>query len=553
MHDVFGITLSLLAAITITSFTARIKYLPKVTIFLLIGILFGPSVLNLLKIQAIDDLFILKEFAHGIMIFIIGQEFTLTQIKKTEKKVFGVSFYEITITLVLVGSGFYLITGSISKSLLAAIIATATAPVSTLVVLREQAAEGKLTTYIKGMTGINNLIALIAFILLYPLIHSIDFSSSVEILRTKLFISLFTVFASTFCGIILGILMALWEVREHKDANKVFIVFVALLLAISFTKMFYLNELIIFFFMGIAYANSTVKKSELKELVQKVDLPFYVLFFILTGAYLPLREIKTMSIYVAAYVILRTAGKYLGIKLGCQRRKLGDRFNRLLPLTMFSHETIAIGLTAFALSVSGTQLKSFTSVILASIVFFEMMGPVLLKYAVSKSGESPIGNVVSTRGRAPYTSIKEVIKEIFMSIGILKTKQMSIASGLVRDKSALHETADFKRVLKFVEHSPYDAFPVVNEQGYFIGAISYFDIKDVAFDPALIEIVRATDIARSDLYVRIDESIENIVEKFTQNHNAYLPVVEVTDEKPHFIGYLSRRDMMSKYLTAHKK
>jgi Kef-type K+ transport system membrane component KefB len=300
MDDVFGIAVAFAFCIIITNYSSRFKYLPKVTIYLIIGIITGHSVLNFISAQGVDSLYILKEFAHGIMIFIIGQEFTFAKIKKIEKKVFIASLYEIVITFSLVFAGLYLLSSNIYQSIFAGIIATATAPVSTLVVLREQASEGKLTTFIKGMTGISNLFALVLFISIFPLVNhlvSLPGSAAIKTAQVNLFAGIISVAGSIICGVVLGILISLWEVKEHKDANKVFVVFVAIIAAISLSKIFSLNDLIVFIIMGVSHANTTSKKNELKDLVQKVDLPFYVLFFILTGAYLPLKILSTLSIY----------------------------------------------------------------------------------------------------------------------------------------------------------------------------------------------------------------------------------------------------------------
>ncbi len=182
---------------------------------------------------------------------------------------------------------------------------------------------------------------------------------------------------------------------------------------------------------------------------------------------------------------------------------------------------------------------------LASVAVFELAGPVLVKIAVIRSGESTIANVMKSRSVKSRSSIGYVINEMLKSLGIIKQKEKNIQNSLIKDTSALHDYSKFNKVLKFIEHSHFDVFPVVNEQGYFVGAISYFDIQDIAFDPVLTDIVTAMDLMVPNLYVNIDQPIEKVIETFKEINNAFLPAVHFEDGKKHFVGYLSQRDILS--------
>ncbi len=546
MTPALSIGLSFLSCLIIANIASRFKFLPKVTIYIAVGIIFGPSLLNYISDKMVGNLYILKEVALGILLFTVGQEFTLQKIKKIEKKVILVSLFEILATLILVAGGLYLYTKNFSVSIFAGIIATATAPASTLIVLIDQSSDGKLTTYIKGMILINNLFALVMFILFFPFIFFVDFGSPPGGLGHNVLISLWEVFGSVIIGVCIGLIMALWEVKEHKDTNKVMLGFTAVIIAIGLTKVLNLVDMIVFLSIGITYANAAIGQSEMKGIVKKVELPFYVLFFILSGAALHISEIKTAGILGILYIALRTFGKYFGIRLGCNRRKLGKQFTNLLSISMFSHSAIAIGITGFIIVLTGTTFKSnLINVVLASVAIFELAGPVLVKIAVMRSGESTIANVMKSRSVKSRSSIRYVVREMLISLGIIKRKQKNIQNCLIKDTSALNDSTNFKKVLKFIEHSHFDVFPVVDDEGYFVGTISYFDIQDIAFDPFLTDIVTAVDLMVPDLYVDIDLQIEEVISTFKKTNNAFLPAIHIEDEKKHFVGYLSQRDLLS--------
>lgn len=545
MNPALSISIAFTASLFVTNFASRFKYLPKVTIYILVGVIMGPSLLHFIPEKLISNLYVIKELALGILLFTVGQEFTIQKIKKIERNVLGISFFEILFTFLLVGGGIYLFTKNFAFAAIAGIIATATAPASTLIVIINQSSEGKLSTYIKGMILINNLFALIIFILAFPFVYYIGFGSPSGGLLNSFYLSLWEIFGSIIIGVLIGFLLSLWEMKEHKDANKVLLGFTGVILAIGLTKLLNLVDMIVFLVVGITYANSSVGQSELKNLVKKIELPFYVLFFILSGAALHVKEIYHAGILGIAYIILRGIGKYFGIKFGCWRKKQNKSFSNQLSLSMFSHSAIAIGITAFLITSTGTKFSPLITFVLASIAFFEIIGPVLVKIMIIKSGESTIANVMKSRGHKAISSIKYVLKEIFISLGILKEKQKNISNSIIRDTSAIHETANYKKVLKFIEHSHYDVFPVVNNDGYFVGAISYFDIQDIAFDPYLTDIITAVDLMTSELYVNIDESIDKVIKCFKETNNAYLPAVHFSENKMHLIGLLSQRDVLS--------
>ncbi len=235
----------------------------------------------------------------------------------------------------------------------AGIIATATAPASTLIVLIDQSSDGKLTTYIKGMILINNLFALVIFILFFPFIYFADFGTPPGGLWHNVLLSIWEVFGSIIIGVAIGLIMALWEVKEHKDAHKIMLGFTAVIIAIGLTKVINLVDMIVFLAIGITYANASIGQSEMKGIVKRIELPFYVLFFILSGAALHVAEIKTAGLLGVLYVVLRAAGKYFGIHFGSKRRNMGKQFTNLLSISMFSHSAIAIGITGFILVLTG--------------------------------------------------------------------------------------------------------------------------------------------------------------------------------------------------------
>ena len=125
--------------------------LPAVTGYLIGGVLIGPYLLGRLGIEGIgftsmtkvEELKVISEVALGFIAFLIGNEFRVSQLRKTGKQALVIGVLQalaatFVVDVVLLGLHFampYKI--SISAVLTLGAIATATAPAATLMVINQ--------------------------------------------------------------------------------------------------------------------------------------------------------------------------------------------------------------------------------------------------------------------------------------------------------------------------------------------------------------------------------------------------------------------------------
>ncbi len=112
----------------------------------------------------------------------------------------------------------------------------------------------------------------------------------------------------------------------------------------------------------------------------------------------------------------------------------------------------------------------------------------------------------------------------------------------------IHDAAPFQEVLRLIAHSPYDRFPVVNGQDQFIGVIDYSDIRDMLFDPMLMRVVVAGDLAKAaPLRVRPTQTLGDVLTLFRAHQNiSYLPVVD-EQEPDRLLGMVSQNDVLAAF------
>ena len=143
-----------------------------------------------------------------------------------------------------------------------------------------------------------------------------------------------------------------------------------------------------------------------ETLVRRVMAPvleimplLFILFFCLAGAHLELKALPALGVIGIVYIIGRSAGLLSGAWLGATIGRADEKLRKYLGLGILSQAGVAIGL-ALIVNHEFAQLAeefdiehaayvgaSVLTTITATSVFFELIGPILTKFALEKAGE----------------------------------------------------------------------------------------------------------------------------------------------------------------------
>ncbi len=142
MNIVLKITIALAVGFIGGKFVGLLK-LPNVSGYLLIGLFLGSSFLNIVSLEDIKVLEIISELALAFIAFNIGSEFVVNDMKKYGKRIFWIAFGEVIGAIVLVFSVmFFIFRQDFAFSIVLASMSAATAPATTLLVIRQYKAKG---------------------------------------------------------------------------------------------------------------------------------------------------------------------------------------------------------------------------------------------------------------------------------------------------------------------------------------------------------------------------------------------------------------------------
>jgi Kef-type K+ transport system membrane component KefB/predicted transcriptional regulator len=481
--------------------------IPRVTGYLIVGLATGPSTGHLMGLPGLitpgqlNALVPVHDIILGLIVFTIGVSFNLGAIRKIGPLLFCVSGFEMGLTAFLVGFGTYVVCApSPLTAGFLAVIAITTAPAATQMVMREYQAEGPLSDTILPLIGINNLVAIIAFIMLQNRALSSDASFVAAIAQLLIPIGL---------GMVAGLVIAVMDQRLIRLVERQMLLLASMAIMTGIAVLLDVSAMLSALVSGAVAVNASPYSNRIIKDLSAIDYPLYVFFFIMAGAQLHLESLTQMGLIGGSYVVLRIIGKNIGCRVGASVARTSSIVKNWLGPAMLAQAGLAIGLVDIrAKDWPGTG-KALQTVVLASVVVFEGIGPLLTRISLVNAGEVTVLNLLVQRSPVGISEgFHDILNQFRNALGILpatpmkSSKEILVGHIMRRNVEVVSNKAPFDEVLKVIGHSRYDRLPVVNDQNELIGVIKYADIANTLFDPSLGNLVVADDIA-TDAYLKL--------------------------------------------------
>lgn len=382
--------------------------LPSIIGFMLFGVLLGPSVFNILSEQRAETLGFIPDVALGFVALSIGMELKFSALKKLGKSIIFIILLESFGALVLVFAALYLLTGNLVLSLLFGAIAPASAPAGTVAVIKEYKAKGSLTKALYAVVGFDDGLGIIIFGFAMAFAQGMLAQQagiqSASLLHT-IIEPLKEVGLSTVIGAIIAIIFVVLARRIPHADDLLILIFGFTLIICGLCVQLHLSLILTNMIMGMVIVNT--QSNSLVMRIQgrlSVLLPLlFILFFTIAGANLHINALPSLGLIGLVYVLARSAGLIGGSRLGARLGKADPMIRNYVGLGILSQAGVAIGLSlmikqnlknagplidASSSMHTGEQLGGIIiTTITATCIFFEIIGPILTKYALKKAGE----------------------------------------------------------------------------------------------------------------------------------------------------------------------
>lgn len=433
IQTLLSLAVCLFAGLMITRVLKPFK-LPDVTSYLIGGVLIGSFCLGRFlvggycfgfnpEVAPVESFTIICDVALGFIAFDIGNEFRLRDLKKTGKQATVIGIVQalvatVIVDAVLIGLHFILLSATgedmlpLTACLILGAIATATAPAATLMVVRQYKAKGELTDILLPIVALDDAVGLVVFAVSFGTAKAMQ--GGIVDVKSIVIEPILEIVLSLVLGAVLGWILSYIENLFHSHSNRLTLMIMFVLLTVALSKLefrvggirFGFSSLLTCMMLGTVFCNVCDCSEEMMERTEKWTKPLFVLFFVISGAELDL-SVFTKPIFVligVIYIISRSLGKYFGAMGSAKSVGCDNKIVKYLGITLLPQAGVALGMVSTVSSdamFAGTDVGGTVRfVVLFAVLVYEIVGPMLTKWALTKAGditEKPVGTTAQRK------------------------------------------------------------------------------------------------------------------------------------------------------------
>lgn len=383
----------------------RIRY-PRISGYIIVGMLLSPSILNVIPSQLIrEDLSVVTDIVLGVIAYLIGGSLSMERLKKLGKNIVTITPFEalgawIFVTLLILSLGHFVIKFDISNpnfyqtylpmAIIIGAISSATAPAAILAIIHEYRAKGTLTTTLLGVVALDDAFAIISFAIATSIATVLIIGVEALSLYQMLIVPMFDVVGSLLLGAGFG--FTLVYMSRFSKTRKTLLVTVLgmIMLSIGTAKFLGISSLLANMAMGFVIVNKMRPSEKMFAVISDIEDVIFAVFFTLAGAHFDLGVVKTAGILALLIVIGRFSGKFVGARIGATISQAPTVVRKYLGFALLPKAGVTIGLVLLTQQNSAFSIigNIMVNAILASVIINELIAPLLTKYALFKAGEA---------------------------------------------------------------------------------------------------------------------------------------------------------------------
>ncbi len=375
--------------------------LSRVTGYIVVGLVIGPSALGFLTDVEVDALRPFNRLAIALIALTAGGELNLRRLRGSFRSLLAITFVQTATILVLVfavvislRSHLPFTVGRSWNAVLAiaivfAAIAVASSPAVAIAVITDTRSKGPVSTTVLGVTVLKDVLVIVLFAIALSFAYTLlepggagQGSVALDLVRE--------IGGSIVVGAMSGAVIAayLHWVKQHL---VLFTIAMAWILA-EVALLLHLELLLMALTAGFVFENLLpVEGTRFVEALEAASLPLYAVFFSLAGAAVHLTELAAVWMWAFILVGTRAVAIYLGTALGARIGRAPDVVGRTAWGAFISQAGVALGMAELLsreFPTWGTELYGF---FVGMVAIHELAGPVLAKWTLDRAGEVGAG------------------------------------------------------------------------------------------------------------------------------------------------------------------
>ena len=364
------LSIILFAGFIMTRLTNTLN-LPKVSGYILAGILIGPCCLNFIPVAIIGHMGFVSDLALAFIAFGVGKFFKKEVLLRTGKKVIIITMFEALMAGFLVTIFVkFVFNLDWEFALVLGAIATATAPASTMMTINQYKAKGEFVDTLLQIVALDDVVCLFAFSIVSAIANG---RAANGVNANDIIIPLVFNFLAILFGFFCGYFLSRLLIPSRSKDNRL-ILAIAMLLGISgICAAVNISPLLSCMVFGAAYINLTEDKKLFRQ-INNFTPPVMSIFFIVSGMNLDLKVLQTVGVIGVSYFVIRIIGKYLGTYISCMVTGMSREIRNYMGLALIPQEGVAIGLVFLGQRLLPPETGDLMlAIILSSSVLYETL------------------------------------------------------------------------------------------------------------------------------------------------------------------------------------
>jgi Kef-type K+ transport system membrane component KefB len=409
--------------------------LPKISGYLLYGVLVGPSLMRIIsggqvealvpadQVLTIGDQTPSLQFATNLAVALIaltaGGEIRLDWLARQIGRIAGLTLVKmIGVWLIVAGAAFLVspyipvigeapVMARLVIAMLVGLIAAANSPAVVIAMISEFEARGPLARTALAVTICKDMVMVMLFAAALAISRGMLDENTAISADFMLAVGVQLV-GSLVAGALAGWIMALYVHRVQAHL-PIFLVGCCLLIALIAEQHFvvagqdvHLEALLTALAAGLVMRNVWSEEAEpLFETIESLSVPVYCLFFAVTGARVDLAVLAEMWLFVPLLCAVRVVAVWGMVFLGGRMLRLEPEWRDKLWLAFIPQAGVALALAALVdkAFTSAPWASQVQSLMLGMIAVHAIIGPVGFRWALIRSGEAK--QVAESNGPAP--------------------------------------------------------------------------------------------------------------------------------------------------------
>ena len=387
----------LLAALQTGTIFSGVR-LPRLTGYLACGFIAGPSVLNFVTDDMVNDLKLVNGVAIGLIALSAGGELNFKRLRGRFRAILSIATVSVGAAILLISAAVFALSAflpfmdgmsMLQRGVIAltmGVVLGALSPTVTLALISETGASGPICETLLGVVVVADLAIVFAFAGVNALANSVfgsvgggDTGGVPELMVH--------IFGSILAGALVGVVFTVY-LKKVNQRIALFVFGVCFLCAEAGTRL-HLDPLLICLTAGLFLENLTdIEGSKLIHEIESASMPVFAVFFAVAGAGLHWNLFKSVAPLAVALALVRATAMFLGSKLGMAIGAVPQNQRKTIPFGLLSQSGVAIGLCVLLAKHFAGWGERASTCLLGAVMINEMIGPILFRNALLRSEEA---------------------------------------------------------------------------------------------------------------------------------------------------------------------